>query len=52
MYRMLVQQGRSGLTVDFIDENQLTVSSLSRFKAVVVTEPAIPVEGLAALGEY
>ena len=52
MYRMLVQQGKGGLTIDFIDEDELTVSSLSRFKAVVVTEPAIPVEGLTALGEY
>jgi hypothetical protein len=52
MYRMLVQQGNGGLTIDFIDEDALTASSLSQFKAVVVTEPAIPAEGLAALGEY
>lgn len=49
---MLVQQGKGGLTVDFIDEDELTESSLSRFKAVVVTEPAIPIEGLSALAEY
>eukprot|EP01051_Picozoa_sp_SAG22_P018254 SAG22_NODE_3023_length_2016_cov_3.499764_1_plen_327_part_00 len=49
---MLVQQGKGGLTIDFIDENALTASSLSRFRAVVVTEPAIPADGLAALGEY
>eukprot|EP01045_Picozoa_sp_COSAG04_P008887 COSAG04_NODE_502_length_13354_cov_548.289777_5_plen_326_part_00 len=49
---MLVQQGKGGLTIDFIDEDELTVSSLSRFKAVVVTEPAIPVAGLTALGQY
>ena len=49
---MLVQQGNGGLSIDFIDEDELTASSLSRYKAVVVTEPAIPAKGLAALGEY
>jgi hypothetical protein len=52
MYRMLVQHGKGGLTIDFIDEDSLILSSLKRYKAIVITEPAIPGEGLAALGEY
>ena len=50
---MLVQQGNGGLTIDFIDEDEAAnLSSLSRFKAIVVTEPAIPVGALSALGKF
>ena len=52
LYRELVQQGAGGLTIDFIDEDALTIPQLLAYKAVVVTEPSLPEEGQAALGEF
>ena len=50
LYKELVQLGNQ--QVDFIDEDSLTLAELRHYKAVVVSEPAIPVEGQAALAAW
>ena len=40
------------LQLDFIDEDSLTAEGLKPFKALIVTEPDVPVEGQVALAAW
>jgi hypothetical protein len=42
----------ANVPVDFVDEDELTAAGLARYKAVYLTEPAVPEEGLKALGAW
>ncbi len=42
----------ANVPVDFVDEDDLSAAGLARFKAVYLTEPDVPEEGLKALGAW
>ena len=42
----------SNVQVDFIDEDSLTAKDLAPFKALILTEPDVPAEGLSAVASW
>ena len=50
MYRALSQV--ANFQLDFIDEDTLTAEGLKPYKALIVTEPDVPVEGQAAIVQW
>jgi hypothetical protein len=50
MFRYISQV--HNVQLDFIDEDSLTAEDLQAFKALIITEPDIPTEGLVALADW